>query len=76
MGVQLDLIEKSGAWFSHKGTKMGQGKENSKVYLQEHPELSCELEAQIRKALLQDRVSLPSSKVAAETAELKEEIVE
>lgn len=75
LAVQLGLVEKSGAWFSHKGNKIGQGKENAKTYLQEHPDLAKDLETQIRKALLQDRVALPT-KTTTE-AELKsEEVVE
>jgi recombination protein RecA len=51
-GVELNLIEKSGAWYSYNGEKIGQGKENAKQYLQEHPEIAEELEEQIRAQLL------------------------
>ncbi len=40
-GVKLDIIDKSGAWFSYKDKKIGQGRENSKVYLKENPKI-CE----------------------------------
>ncbi len=44
----LDIIDKSGAWYAYKNEKIGQGKENVKIYLKEHPELESELENQIR----------------------------
>jgi len=48
MGVNLKFIEKSGAWYSYKGEKIGQGKDNSREYLKEHPEVAQEIEAKIR----------------------------
>ena len=47
--VEIDLIEKSGAWFSYKGEKLGQGKENVKLLLKENKELCAELEGKIRE---------------------------
>ena len=52
LGAELGLIEKSGAWYSHKGEKIGQGKDNVRVYLKENPQLAAELEQQIRAELL------------------------
>ena len=52
LGVQLGLLEKAGAWYSHQGTKIGQGKANSARYLEENPELCKALEQQIRDQLL------------------------
>ncbi len=48
MGVAAKLIEKSGAWYAYKGEKIGQGKDNAREYLKEHPEVSQEIEAKIR----------------------------
>jgi recombination protein RecA len=48
LGVQLKFVEKAGAWYSYNGEKIGQGKENSKEYLREHPEIAAEIEAKIR----------------------------
>ena len=48
LGVKADLVEKSGAWYSYAGTRIGQGKDNVRVYLKEHPEIAQEIEAQIR----------------------------
>ncbi|MGF7016460.1 recombination protein RecA [Lachnospiraceae bacterium PF1-21] len=49
LAVSIDLVQKSGAWFAYKGDKIGQGRENSKLYLEEHPEVMGELDAQIRQ---------------------------
>ena len=48
--VKLDMVDKSGAWFSYKDVKIGQGRENAKIYLKEHPEVSKELEDRIKQA--------------------------
>ncbi len=49
LGVEAGVIEKSGAWFSYKGEKLGQGKENVKLLLKQNSKLSNEIEMQIRK---------------------------
>jgi len=51
-GVKLGLIEKSGAWYSYQGDKIGQGKNNVVKYLLEHPETAAAVEATIRAELL------------------------
>jgi recombination protein RecA len=48
LGVKAGLVEKSGAWFSHDSTRIGQGRENAKTYLQEHPDVAARIEAAIR----------------------------
>ncbi len=48
LGVKAGIVEKSGAWFSYDSIRIGQGRENSKTYLMEHPELMDKLEAAIR----------------------------
>ena len=48
LAVKLDVIQKSGAWFAYNGDKIGQGRENSKIYLKEHPEVMDEVEAKVR----------------------------
>ena len=48
LGVQLGIVQKSGAWFSYKEERLGMGRDNVKNYLKEHPELESEIEAQIR----------------------------
>lgn len=49
LGVAGNLVEKSGAWFSYDGQRIGQGRENAKTFLRENPELAAKLEAQIRQ---------------------------
>lgn len=53
LGVKHDLVDKAGAWYSYNGQRIGQGKENVKTYLKEHPEMSDEIEKKIRDMLLQ-----------------------
>ena len=48
LGVKANVIEKSGAWFSYKGERIGQGRENSKTFLKEHPAMAAEIEKAIR----------------------------
>jgi recombination protein RecA len=48
LGTNMKLVEKSGAWYSYKGEKIGQGKDNAREYLKEHPEVAQEIEAKIR----------------------------
>jgi recombination protein RecA len=51
LGVEHKIIEKSGAWYAYKGEKIGQGKDNAREYLKEHPEIALEIENQIRAAV-------------------------
>lgn len=48
LAANIEVINKSGAWYAYNGDKIGQGRENSKTYLSEHPELMIELEKKIR----------------------------
>ena len=52
LGVQLGLLEKSGAWYSYQGSKIGQGKANSAKYLEDNPEVARTVEGLIREKLL------------------------
>ncbi len=49
LAVNLNIVEKAGAWFSYKGERIGQGRENAKKYLENNPELMVELEEKVRK---------------------------
>ena len=64
MGVELDIIDKSGAWFSYNGTRIGQGKENAKKYLAENPETCEEIEGKIRQKLMESQQAEGSTEVA------------
>lgn len=48
IGSEIGILERSGAWYSYEGNKIGQGKENTKLYLKNNPELANELESEIR----------------------------
>ncbi len=51
LGVAHKLVDKSGAWYAYNGDKIGQGKDNAREYLREHPEIAHEIEAKIRAAV-------------------------
>lgn len=59
LATQLNLIEKSGAWYSYKQEKIGQGKENVRLYLKENTQLAATLEKQIRAELLEKKIAAP-----------------
>lgn len=50
MAAEMDIIDKSGAWYSYKGDRIGQGRENVKAYMKEHPEMVAEVSARVRDA--------------------------
>ena len=62
LGVKHDIVEKSGAWYAYNKDKIGQGKDNAREYLKEHPELAIEIEARVREAV---GVKNPGAKPAA-----------
>ena len=67
LGVQHKLVEKAGAWYAYKGEKIGQGKDNAREYLREHPEVAREIENKVREAVgvaLLDPVVKPTAKAA------------
>ena len=66
LGVKLDLVQKSGSWFSMGETRIGQGRDAAKRYLQENPEIAEQLEADIRKNF--DKLMTGQSKIAAKAA--------
>ena len=55
LGVENSLIEKSGAWYSYKGDKIGQGKENAKQFLRDNPEVADTIDRELRELLLPKR---------------------
>jgi recombination protein RecA len=50
-GVKLDIVDKAGAWFSYGDSKIGQGRENSKVFLKDNPEIATEIERKILESM-------------------------
>ena len=65
LGVKEGIVQKSGAWYSYAGDRVGQGKENSREFLAEHPEIAAEIEQQLRERLLP---AAAGSEVADHTA--------
>ncbi|MDB6098541.1 MAG: recombinase RecA, partial [Gammaproteobacteria bacterium] len=55
LGVLHNMIEKSGSWYSYKGERIGQGKDNARTFLQQHPEISKDIEAQVRAKLIPEK---------------------
>ena len=64
LGVTENLIDKSGAWYSYKGDRIGQGKDNVRQFLREHPEMTNEIDQELRNRLL-----VPVGKPAAVAVE-------
>ena len=72
LGVEHDIVEKSGSWYSYQGDRIGQGKEYVRSYLLEHPEIADQIEAQLRANLLPTGpVEVPLDE-AEESAALKQ----
>jgi recombination protein RecA len=66
LGVLHNLIEKSGSWYSYKGERIGQGKDNARTFLQQHPPIAQDIEAQIRAKLIPEKPSMGRSADAKE----------
>ena len=69
--VKLDIIEKSGSWFSYNGTKIGQGRDNAKEFLRQNPELGEEIAAQVMAnadKLLNSKIGRKPAPAAAKPA--------
>ncbi len=48
LGIKANIVEKSGSWFAYNGDKLGQGRENAKIFLKEHPDVALEIENKIK----------------------------
>ena len=72
-GVKLDIVDKAGAWFSYGDSKIGQGRENSKVFLRENPEIAKEIEKKILDSMgINDALITSSSDEVEDASELDE----
>jgi len=58
LGVLHNLVEKSGSWYSYKGERIGQGKDNARVFLQQHPEVAKDIEGQVRAKLIPEKATM------------------
>jgi recombination protein RecA len=54
-------VEKSGAWYSYKGEKIGQGKDKTREFLREHPEMAIEIENRVREAVGVTGIAVPAT---------------
>ncbi|WP_040556438.1 recombinase RecA [Reinekea blandensis] len=72
LGVKIGLVEKSGAWYSYKGNKIGQGKANAAKFLGENPEMAQEIEAAIRAKYLEDQSDVKPAEADAKAEEKAE----
>lgn len=73
LAVQREIVQKSGAWFAYGGERIGQGRENARLYLEEHPDVASAIEAQVRQALSMPQAASETLAAAAQSASLDEE---
>ncbi len=66
LGVKEGIVDKSGAWYSYNGDRIGQGKDNVRKFLKEHPEIAADIERQIRERLLPGAQPESPAEAAAE----------
>jgi recombination protein RecA len=67
LGAEHNIVDKSGSWYSYKGDRIGQGKDNARQFLIEHPEVAADIDAQLRELLLPKKVGAVPEADAAET---------
>ena len=76
LGVKAGIVEKSGAWFAYKGEKIGQGRENAKIYLEQNPNVAEEIEKVIREKATAISAALDGNPTPKEKIKEKEKSVE
>ena len=76
LGVKAGIVEKSGAWFAYKGEKIGQGRENAKIYLEQNPNVAEEIEKVIREKAIAISAALEGNPTPKEKIKEKEKSVE
>ena len=72
LGVKANIVEKSGAWFSYDSTRIGQGRENAKQFLRDHPEMAAAIESRVREqsgVVANTMLAPPTEEEAADAAE-------
>lgn len=75
LGVAHNLVDKSGAWYSYQGTRIGQGKDNVREYLKENKAVANEIEAKLRQILLSGNATAPDAAKKAKS-KMEEDLVE
>ena len=71
LGIKHNIVQKSGAWYSYNGDRIGQGRDNSRDFLVAHPEMAAEIDKKLRTALIVKAVD--GEKPVAEAAEALDE---
>ena len=74
LGAKADIVEKSGAWYAYKGEKIGQGKENAKLFLEQNPKAAAEIEMAIREKAGLISKKIEGNPIEKEKAESPEEV--
>ena len=74
LGAKADIVEKSGAWYAYKGEKIGQGKENAKLFLEQNPKAAAEIEMAIREKAGLISKKIEGNPIEKEKAESAEEV--
>ncbi len=72
LGVENNFVDKTGAWYSYKGERMGQGKDNVRQYLKDNPKIAAEIEASIRAVAITSNAAAAASAVEDDLDELEE----
>ena len=73
MAVEYGIINKSGAFFSYQDQRLAQGRDNARTYLKEHPEITAEIDAQVRAKLFAPKNMTPEEEKAVEDQNKEEE---
>jgi recombination protein RecA len=66
LGVSNNLVDKSGAWYSYNGDRIGQGKENARQFLKDNPELAADIEGKLRAEMMPERAGRSAQREAVE----------
>jgi recombination protein RecA len=72
MAVEKDIVDKSGSWYSYNSDRIGQGRENAKQYIADHPDMEAELRTKVRHAYGIDGAADPDAKDADDQAKDKD----
>jgi recombination protein RecA len=72
LGVKENIVEKAGSWYSYNGERIGQGKENAREFLIQHPEMAAEIDAKLRAKLLPKKGNVDAPVAEAEGAALEQ----
>jgi recombination protein RecA len=75
IGVSYGIIQKSGAWFSYNDQRLGQGRDNVKIFFEQNPELTAEIEAKIRERLTAENAAKRNVSSVVQAAQIPVENV-